>query len=1146
MRHARVVITAVLLAVGVYGQTSTGSISGTVTDPNAALVPAVKITATHEPTNVSFTSLTTDAGLYVFPGLPVGPYSVTVEHPGFKKLIRTNIEVRVGLRISLDIQLEVGDVQQTVQVEAQASLLETSKPERGQNVSPQLMNTLPLFNGSLRNAEAFVGYMPGVNGNGETSINGSNGRAKEVEIDGASLTIPESGGVSFNFPGFEAYGEFKLVTASFNAEYGRLGGGLEQFTTKSGTNRIHAAAFLNIKRDVLDADSWANNQNPANPKGFRPKERFNEEGGTAGGPVWLPKIYDGRNKSFFFFTYAKIIQPASAAINSGETVPTALMKQGNFSEVATIYDPTSTQGSTRTPFAGNIIPQSRWSKISSNILPFIPAQNLPGITGNYTYTNLQTTDDYIWSLKLDHAITHKNRIAFWLSRENQLVTTDQYWPGPLSNGLLTYQLPDNYRVNDDHIFTPTVLLHTTWGFTRQIQNWNNPLQNGFASKIGLPLTGKADATPIIAFTTDLPMPGGLNGGYTTWGMNQGKVDQGGQRNWTTHVTQQLSWVHGKHEFKMGWDIRRLRTFGNDWAGSNGQYNFSRHQTALPTALNTTGNAFASFLMGAADSASSTASPVTGYQIRYGYHAGFFQDTWRVSPRFSFDYGVRYEVPIGWHEVVGNYASIDINKPNPGANNLPGALVFMGVGAGRTGNNRPYPTDFTNIGPRAGFAYRLGEKTVIRGGFGTYYQALGNGGCGCTDGFNGSYSQASDGVNQAFNWDQGGVKPPASFKAPPSLDPSFDNFNGFLYHLGPNYGKAPRIYNWSLTIQHEYKNWLFETAYVGNRGHGLSSSVYLNSLPVSALSLGSLLTKNILDPAVVAAGYKEPFPGFAAGWGGGATLAQALRPFPQYGILLDANAGAGKTWYDSLQSKVERRFGSLNFIASYVWSKTLSQMTYRQIFSQGSNANAQDAFNIPDSKSYAFEDFPHFVNILATYDLPIGKGKKFLNAVSRPVNAVVGGWTITGTGQYRSGSLIQILTPGNPLGNLTFAPLTKANSTGSAIRTGASATDLDPNNPNVRWLNADAWAVAPAYTLGSASYYNSQFRNPWLRSENLAIVKSFSIWESVRLTYRADMFNPFNRTDFGGINGTVGNVNFGRPTGAQLGPRNITMGLRAEF
>ncbi len=1037
-------------------------------------------------------------------------------------------------------------MQQSVTVTAEPTLLETAKSERGQNVSPKLMNNLPLFNGNLRNAEAFVGYMPGVNGNGEVSINGSNGRAKEIEIDGASLTIPESGGVSFNFPGFEAYSEFKLVTATFNAEYGRLGGGLEQFSTKSGTNGFHAAAFLNIKRDVLDADAWANNQNPANPKGFRPKERFNEEGGTGGGPVWIPKLYDGRNKSFFFFTYAQIVQPAAIAINSGETVPTALMKQGNFSEVAPIYDPLTTAGGVRTQFPGNIIPQSRFSKVSNAILPFIPAQNLPGITGNYTYTSLTTTDDRIWTLKLDHSISPRNRVAYWMSHENQLTGTDQYWPGPLSNGLLTYQLPDNYRGNHDFVFKPTLLLHTTFGFTRQIQNWTNPLQRGFASKIGLPKTGLADATPIIAFETDLPSPGGLNGGYTTWGMNQGKVDQGGQRNWTTMVTQQLSWIHGKHEVKTGWDIRRMRTFGNDWAGSNGTYNYSRHQTALPSALNTTGNAFASFLLGAVDAASSTATPVTGYQIRYGYHAAFIQDTWRVSSRLSLDYGIRYEVPIGWHEVSGNYTSLDLNKPNPGANNLPGALIFMGSGAGRTGYNRPYPTDFTDVGPRGGFAYRIGDKTVLRGGYGIYYQALGNGGCGCTDGFNGSYSQASDGVNPAFNWDNGGVTPPPTFRPPPSLDPSFDNFNGGIYHMGPNYGKAARIYNWSFTIQHELKNWLFETAYVGNRGHGLSSTVFLNTLPTSALSLGSLLTKNILDPAVVAAGYKEPFPGFAAGWGGGATLAQALRPFPQYGAVYDSNAGVGRTWYDALQSKVERRFGTLNFIASYVWSKTLSQMTYRQIFTQGSNANTQDSYNIADSKSLAFEDFPHFLNILATYDLPFGRGRRFMNSAWGPVNAILGGWTISGTGQYRSGSLIQIVTPGNPLGTQTFAAVTKANATGAPIRTGVSVTDLDPNNPNVRWLNPAAFVVAPAYTLGTASYYNTNVRNPWLRSENFSVVKTFALWESVRVTYRADMFNPFNRTDFGFINATVGNANFGRPTGAQLGPRNITMGLRAEF
>ncbi len=1133
-------------------QTSTGSISGTVTDPNGAVVPGAKVIATQSSTGRSYETETTDAGIYVLPTLPVGAYTVSAERQGFKKSVQTGIEVRVALRESIDIQLQVGDVQQTVEVTAEVPLLETTGPMRGQNVSPQLLSNLPLWNGTLRNAEAFVGYMPGVNGWGETSINGSNGRAKEVEIDGASLTIPESGGVVFNFPGYEAFGEFKLVTSSFNAEYGRLGGGLEMFVTKSGNNSIHGSAFLNLKRDIFDAAGWSVNQNPLNRPGFRPKERFNEEGGTAGGPIFIPKVYDGRNKSFFYFTYAKIVQPASIAINGGETVPTPLMKQGNFTEVSAIYDPATTAlvngVNTRQPFPGNLIPQSRWSKVSSNILPYIPNPTSGGTQGNYQFVSPTQLDDYIWSLKLDHSITPNNRIAFWLSHENQLSENVQYWPGPLSNGLQSFQQPDNYRVNHDLVIRPTMLLHTTFGFTRQQQMWNNPLQNGFASKIGLPLSGKADATPVINFETDFPSPGGL-GNNTTWGMNQGKVNAGGQWNWTTHVNQQFSWAHGKHEFKMGWDIRRLRTTGNDWAGTNGFYYFSRAQTALPTALTSTGNAFASFLLGSVDYATSTAQPVTGGQIRYGYHGGFWQDTWKITPRFTLDYGVRYEVPIGWHDVNGNYMTLDINKPNPGANNLPGALAFMGVGAGRTGQKRPYPTDWTDVGPRAGFAWRATEKTVVRGGFGIYYQTLGNGGCGCTDGFNGSFSQTSDGVNQAFNWDQGGVQPPAGFKNPPFLDPSYDNFNTNIWRMGPNFGNAPRIYNWSLTIQHEFRNWLFETAYVGNRAHGLNSGVYLNQLPTSYLSLGSLLTKNILDPAVVAAGYKEPFPGFAAGWKGAATLAQALRPFPQYGLVYDANAGVGKTWYDALQTKVERRFGDLNLMGSWVWSKNLSLMTYRQIFSQGSNVQTQDSYNIPDAKTYSYMDFPHVVNLLLAYNMPFGKGKRYFNSANAFTNFLISGWTVSAAQQYRSGGLIQIITQGNPLGSTIFSPLTKANSTGAPIRTGVSSTDLDPNNPNIRWFNSGAnapFAPAPGFTLGNASIYNGQFRNPWYRGENISLAKNFAIWESVRFQYRVNAFNIFNRTDFGGINGTIGNPNFGRPTGIQIGPRAVTMELRLDF
>ncbi|MDQ2899596.1 MAG: TonB-dependent receptor, partial [Acidobacteriota bacterium] len=969
---------------------------------------------------------------------------------------------------------------------------------------------------------------------------------REVMIDGASLTIPESGGTVFNFPGFEAFNEMRLITSTYNAEYGRLGGGIELMVTKSGTNGLHGAAFLNMRRDIWDAAGWTSNSNPRNAPGFRAKERYNEEGGAIGGPVYIPKVYDGRNKTFFYFTYAKDVRPATISFQSpNDTLPTTLMKQGNFSEVSPIFDPATTTTAngvtTRQQFPGNIIPASRFSKVSNNIIPLIPDPNQAGVTGNYAFLNSSVHTDYIYSIKADHAITASNRASFFMTRESQVDNGIALLPGPLSNGLLAGQYPDNYRANDDWIFSPTLLLHSTFGVSRQRQHWNNPLQNGYGSKIGLPLTGDSDAFPIVNFETDA---------LTNWGMNQGKVNNGGQFNTTIQFSQQLSWVRGKHELKFGWDIRSLRTIGQDLAGTNGSYSFSRAQTADPARLTTTGNAFASFLLGSADLGSATATPVTFAQIRYAYYAGFVQDTWRLTPKVTLDLGLRYEVPVGWHDKSGNYSSLDITKPNPGANNLPGSLIYGGSGTGRTGKTLLFPTDYSDIGPRVGVAYHPFNKTVIRGGFGMYYQTLGNGGCGCTDGFNGNFSQLSDGLNPAFNWDNKGVQPPSGFKAPPFLDPSFDNFSNAVFRTGPTFGVAPRVYNYSLTLQQEHKGFLFEAAYIGNRAHRLSSTIELNQLPVKNLALGSLLGKNIKDPAVVAAGYKEPFPGFAAGWVGGATLAQALRPYPQFGAIYDANAGVGKLWYDSFQAKIERRFSGLQLVGSYVFSKNLTLMHYRQIFSQSTQVQTQDAYNINDAKTLSPLDLTHVANLLTSFELPFGRGKKFLGSSGRIANLLVGGWIVSAAQQYRSGAPIEVVTPGNPLGaGELFSRVTKAVYTGHPIQTGVSRGSLDPNNPNVRWFNSGAnspFAVAAPYTLGNASLYYEDFRNPPFFNENISILKNFIITESVRLVYRADAINAFNRTDFGSINGTVGNVNFGRPQGVQDGPRIITMGVRLEF
>ena len=331
--------------------------------------------------------------------------------------------------------------------------------------------------------------------------------------------------------------------------------------------------------------------------------------------------------------------------------------------------------------------------------------------------------------------------------------------------------------------------------------------------------------------------------------------------------------------------------------------------------------------------------------------------------------------------------------------------------------------------------------------------------------------------------------------------------------------------------------------MGNRGTRLNSTTDLNQLPVDRLSLGALLQRPIDSPEVIAAGFSKPYPNFTG------TLAQALRPYPQYFNISERNSGIGRTWYDSLQTKLERRFGNLQLSATYVFSKSLALDTYRQIFSQ-TNTYPQDAYNQQENKSYSFFDQPHVLNILWSWNLPFGKGKKWLGTGGQWQDWIVGGWSISGIQQYRSSSLIQVMAP-NTLGNgVIFSRYKKANIGTGPIRTGADVTSLDPNDPSIRWFNAAAFTIPGQYELGNSAMFYGDFRNPYVRNEQLSIVKrtNFRYMEErgVMLTYRADIYNVFNRTAFGGVNGTIGNANFGRPTGPQIGARVITMGLRLNF
>lgn len=1138
-RIAAAAALALLLVASSSAQSATGSIAGSVLDSTGATIPGATIAVENQETGASLETVSSEAGVFAFPALPVGIYDLKAEVSGFKSVEIPDLVVRVQARLDLDISLEVGDVQQTIEVTAAAPLLETTTSQRGDNVSEELMTTLPLFTGGIRRGNAFTRYLPGVNSsNGQVSVNGSGGRAKEILIDGGSLTIPESGGVVFSFPAMEMFNEVKLITSTYAAENGRFGGGIEVYNTKSGGNTFHGTGFYNFRRHWLNAAGWRVNANPNNAPGFRPESRFNTAGGAGGGPVWVPKVYDGRNKTFWYFTWVRDFRP-NAPSPTTSTVPTALMKQGNFSEFSQlVYDPLTTAGDLRDPFPNQVIPSSRFSGVSSRALPFLPDPDLAGVNSNFSFLNQNPLTNIIWSLKFDHQINSKQRASFFYTAEDNTRDNTRALPGPLGQGLTdSGAKPYHLRVNHDWVVTPSTLVHTTVGFSKRRQSWNNAFQQGFASQIGL--RADTDATPRVRFETA--------DGLTPWGVQDGKVDNGFQNNRTWHVSQNISIVRGKHEYKMGWDVRRLATIAQDAAGTNGLYNFARAQTALPTERGATGHSFASFLLGLPDSAETRALPIPDVQIRYRYYSGYFQDNWRITPKFTANLGIRYEVPIGWHMSNFQSSSFDPTVPNPAAGGLAGAIIFPGSGAGRTGQRRLYDDDFSNFGPRAGFAWRITDNTVVRGGFGIYYQTLGNGGCGCTLGFSGAPVQVnSDGLNGALLWDDG-IPVPAGFTAPPFIDPTIGNGRNVDYQ-GPNFGNAPRFYNWSISVQHKVKKFLIDVAYLGNRGRRLNSSVPFNQVDPRRLSLGPLLSSHITDPDVAAAGFTQPYDGFVDDFGASATLAQSLRPFPHIAAVTHRNSGDGRIWYDAFQTKVERKFGDFQFNANYTYSKSLARMHWRQIFTQ-SQVYPQNSFDLDSTKTVSGFNIPHKFNMLGFFHLPFGRGKALFTSANKTTDMLVGGWQIGTVQEYFSGPILAARAP-NTLGNgVLFSRTRLANVGSGALRTGVSRGDLDPNNPDVRYFNANAFEIPGQFEFGNSSLYHVAFRQPPIFRENLSIVKNVEIFSyrdvPVKIEYRADMFNLFNRTNFR-VNGAVGNPNFGRATTPQLGGRIITMGIRARF
>ena len=1131
----------------VFAQTGVGSLSGSVVDPHGAVVPAAAVHLTQLATGRDMQSVSSEAGVYVFPSLEVGEYTVSVTAAGFKRLNRPGVVIATASRTALELRLEVGDVTQTVEVRDEAPLLAAASSDLGTSFQPKFMKDTPLFvAGGFRNPENFISFMPGVNnGTQDSSINGGPRRGKEVLIDGASHTNPESGGVAFTANGgigsVEIYGEFKLINSGFSAEYGKTAGGIELFVTKSGSNVFHGGGFDYNRNDKFDAAGWSINHRRTFPEGdirnpAKGKVRQNEYGFNVGGPVWIPKVYNGRNKTFFYFT-TNWYKQANAISTGVGTVATARMKQGDFSELGAklIYDPSSTAtvsgAITRQPFIGNIIPTSRFSSVSKNILPLIPTPTGGGISSNFAFSNLGIRDLNIWSIKADHYFSDRNRVSFLYSPQNITAQSEGGLPGALASGLFTLDKPRIYRATQDFTFAPTLLNRVLFGFS-QYNNFFDQLpqhKQDWPGKLGLKgvATDGSSSFPIVTFTDGLT------------GFGNDPKNRGNQSNWTYTLNDTATWVKNRHEIKFGYEYRRGRTFQSplDDAYAHGRFNFANFETSGAGALRgTTGYSFASFLLGGPDSARRDYN-TKGVDVLYDYQAGFVHDNFKVTSRLTLNLGLRYELFLPRYDRNFTQSSFDPTVPNPGANNLKGALVYLGTGPGRNGNKRFGDIYKTNFGPRLGFAYSWNPKTVVRGGWGLSYAASnGNTGGGCFPcGWGTSYSSTPtslDGLTPVFNWDGGFTPgPPVTL---PVVDPSLANGQAVLI-LTKEDGLPGRVQTWNINVQRELPfGLLADVAYTGSYSVHLNTNTPYNQVNPSNLKLGDLLPLSITDPRVVAAGYGKPFPSFTG------TLAQSLRPYPQYLGITHTYLGNGSSDYNAIQAKLERRYKDLNLLVGYTWSKTLTNVGVET--QTGSGVAVQDQYNLGNEKSLMKWDIPHALNIIYTWDLPFGRHG------GRLMRLVAGGWTIAGLQQYRSGTLLQPTVP-NTLAAYLFNPVLRTNLTSTPILTGVDRTTLDPDNPNIRWFDRNAFALPGPLQFGTASAYLQKLRTPPIFSENMSLVKRFLVRTGEHpfdLELRAEASNVLNRTLFGGINLNLTDPNFGRPTAVQLAPRFIQMGMKINF
>jgi hypothetical protein len=1115
-------------------------LTGRVMDPSGAAIPGAQITFVNEATGLKEQFASSSAGLYTAP-LPAGTYDITVAMAGFQTFVQTHVAVEVGAQTTNNIQMTVGKISETVKVSSLNSIgLDTTDPQLDTMLPAEEVTDLPIeINGYMRQVEAFATLAPGVRtglygsvtveGGDPNQINSAGNVYNGLQIDTASDENSD--------PPYEMVDQFRVIRNTFSARYGMVQGSVD-YSMRAGTNKLHGDGFFIDRNSALDSDGFfASNFNAAG-KPIPPVDKETDWGGTLGGPVILPKLYNGHNKSFFLVS-ADIYNKNQPDTTPG-SVPTPAMIGGDFSNFVNsngvqipIYDPQTGQ-----QFMGcngnqpNVICPNRIDPLSASLLKYIPAPNTTGTdfglqdNVNPVIKGLPDQNE-AWGVTLNHQITQSQNVAFtWWRNHAQITQEEDAAIVPATNPLTGQEnLTDNanvWLVNYSKTITPNLVM--TAGFAAQ-----NKFQNNVDGNTNVDFAGVLGSTtlPYISFNGQEEP--------TNWGNSNSALVRFYVDNIGWNLFNNWLWNKGRHTFNFGGEFHHYYSYTLS-NYSSGHFAFSQAETSIPDTTNINfseyGSSFASFLLGLPDSASRTSSNINA--VNTDAFSAYLQDDIKVTKKLTVNLGLRYDLMEPYTMAINNNVFLAPTTPNPAAGDLPGAATEYGTGAGGAGYNQ-IGIHGLYFGPRVGFAYGLDKNTVIQGGYtitylgydGAYGQGedLSTEPNNMTELLGGSYTlNSTGGFTSAYGqWSNPttGAANPIPNVMPTPFNPGLGVAQTIYYLDYAHNGEAPHLQMWTLSVQRKLPwNTVVTVDYTANRASHLSGYTInpISQPNPSVLSYGSLLTDNINSAAAQAAGITAPYANFAAQFGGGATVYQALKPYPQYSNVTRAYDQSGTTYFSAFQFSIDKHLSNnLNIQANIELPRL-----YDNLVTTVNKYNQRP--NWGEDSTGSFES-----KAAILYELPFGKTQRWLT--NGWADKVAGDWQISAILTYNNSQPMQISQNGesflNGINRPNINPLVSLWS-GNYNKIKPFFEGKIPTAPFL--FSTNAWSnTGSEYVLGDAKRAYNAVRGPWFPVENLNVIKRIHIPGGSWFTLRIDYFNALNRTQLPFPTTGLGSSNFGQVT-----------------